>query len=347
MMQFTAAQIAELIKASIEGDAEQAVTSFGKIEEAIAGQLSFLANPKYEEFLYTTGASVVIVNDDLALKQPVAATLLRVPNAYGAFAELLHLYAGLRVQHLTGIEPDSFISPQASVGKDAYVAAFAYVSAHAQIGDNVKIFPGAFIGENVKIGDNSIVNANVSIYHDCVVGANVILHAGVVVGADGFGFAPQEDGTYAKIPQIGNVVIDDNVEVGANTAIDRATIGSTHLHKGVKVDNLVQVAHNVEIGENTVMAAQSGISGSTKLGRHVMIGGQAGIVGHLHVADYVRINAQSGVTKSIDEPKSAVTGTPAFAYTAALRSQALARELPQMEKRLWELEQKIAALTAK
>lgn len=345
-MQFTAAQIAGIINATVEGDADATVSDFGKIEEAKAHQLSFLANPKYEEFLYSTGASVVIVNNDLVLKNPVQATLLRVADAYGAFATLLNVYASMRVQHLVGIEDKAYVAEGATLGENVYIAGFAYISKNAVIGKEAKIFPGVFIGENVQIGEGAIIHANVSVYHDCVVGKNTILHSGVVIGADGFGFAPNPDGSFSKIPQIGNVVIGDHVEIGANTAVDRATIGSTKVHDGTKLDNLIQIAHNVELGNNTVIAAQAGVSGSTKLGRNVMIGGQAGIVGHLHIADFVRINAQSGVTKNIKQPKSAVTGTPAFDYTASLRSQALVRELPQMEKRLKELELKIAQLSA-
>lgn len=335
-----------LINGTVEGDATATAGSFGKIEEAQPGQLAFLANPKYEEHLYTTGASVIIINDSQELKQPVQAALIRVPNAYSAFATLLHKYQEIMTQQLNGIQQPVFIHDTAKLGDNVYVAAFTYISAGVRVGNNVKIFPGVFIGNNVSVGDNTILHPGVKIYNDCIIGQNVTIHAGTVIGADGFGFAPQADGSYKKVPQIGNVVVEDNVEIGANTTIDRATIGSTIIRKGVKLDNLIQIAHNVEIGSNTVIAAQAGVSGSTKLGSNVMIGGQAGVVGHLHIADGAKINAQSGVTKSIKEPNTAVTGTPAHDYTSALRSQALGRKLPDMEKRVSELEKLVQQLLA-
>jgi UDP-3-O-[3-hydroxymyristoyl] glucosamine N-acyltransferase len=346
-MQFTASQLAQMIQGEVEGDENAAVQSFGKIEEAKSGELSFLSNPKYEDYLYSTDASIVIVNSDLELREKVKTTLVRVPDAYRAFATLLDLYSKLRSSHHIGIEEKSSIHASAKIGKDVYIADFAYISANAVIGDNVKIYPCVYIGENVKIGNDTIINANVSIYYDCVIGKNVIIHAGVVIGSDGFGFAPNPDGSYSKIPQIGNVVVEDNVEIGANTAIDRSTMGSTIITKGVKLDNLIQVAHNVEIGENTVIAAQTGISGSSKLGKNLVIGGQVGIVGHLHIADYTKINAQSGVTKSVKEPKSSLTGTPAYDFKPMLKSQILMRNLPDMMKRLEELEKEIELLKNK
>ncbi|QES89771.1 UDP-3-O-(3-hydroxymyristoyl)glucosamine N-acyltransferase [Rhizosphaericola mali] len=346
-MQFTASQLAQIIQGVVEGDENVSVQSFGKIEEAKSGQLSFLSNPKYEEYLYSTDASIVIVNSDLVLKDKVKATLVRVSDSYSAFATLLDLYSKLRMSHHVGIEAKASIHSSAKIGKDVFVADFAYISANAEIGDNVKIYPGVFIGENVKIGDGTVINANVSIYHDCIIGKNVILHAGIVIGSDGFGFAPNPDGSYAKIPQIGNVVIEDNVEIGANTTIDRSTIGSTFIRTGVKLDNLIQIAHNVEVGENTVIAAQAGVSGSSKVGKYVMIGGQVGVVGHIRIADFTKINAQSGVTKSITVPKSSVTGTPAYNFSAMVRSQVLMRGLPDMLKRLEELEKEIELLKNK
>lgn len=343
-MQFSAVQIALLINGKVEGNEAVTVNSFGKIEEAAAGQLTFLANPKYEDFLYTTQASIVIINESLELKQPVEATLIRVADAYSAFATLLNKYQELATQQLAGIQQPSFIAPSAKLGENVYIAAFAYLSEKVLVGNNVKIFPGVFLGNNVVIGDNTILHPGVKIYHDCVIGKNVTIHAGTVIGGDGFGFAPQTDGSYKKIPQIGNVVVEDYVEIGCNASIDRATIGSTIIKAGAKLDNLIQIAHNVEIGNNTVIAAQAGVSGSTKVGSHVQIGGQAGIVGHLHIADGSRINAQSGVTKSIKTPNSAVTGTPAHDYTSALRSQAVGRNLPEMEKRLAELEKLVQQL---
>ena len=343
-MTITANQIAVLIKGNIEGSADSAVGGFGRIEEAQNGQLAFLANPKYEDFLYITQASVVIISDRLELKQPVECTLIRVPDPYSAFATLLHYYEQLKTQQLNGVQEPSFISPNSTRGDNVFIGAFAYIGELSEIGNNVKIFPGVYIGNNVKIGDNSLLHPGVKIYHDCIVGKNVTIHAGSVIGGDGFGFAPQADGSFKKVPQIGNVIIEDNVEIGSNATIDRATIGSTIIRAGAKLDNLIQIAHNVEVGNNTVIAAQAGVSGSTKIGNNVMIGGQAGVVGHIQIADGSKINAQSGVSKSIKIPGSTVTGSPAFDYTSTLRSQAVARNLPEMEKRLTDLENKIKQL---
>ena len=336
-MNFSAAQIAAIINGKIEGDANASVNSFGKIEEAKQGQLAFLANPKYEDHLYATQASIILINDSLQLKQPVAATLIRVADAYTAFAALLSTYQQMMTQQLSGIQQPSYISKTVTHGQNVFIGAFAYLGENVTVGNGTKIFPQVFLGDNVTIGNNSVIHPGVKIYKDCVVGNNVTIHAGVVIGSDGFGFAPQADGSFKKVPQIGNVVIEDDVEIGANTTIDRATIGSTIIKAGVKLDNLVQIAHNVEVGNNSVIAAQSGVSGSTKLGKSVMVGGQVGIVGHLQIGDGAKINAQSGVSKSID-PGKAVTGSPAHDYTAALRSQAISRNLPELEKRVKELE---------
>jgi len=344
-MQFSAGQIAQIIEGTIEGDESVMVSSFGKIEEAKKGQLSFLANPKYQEYLYNTGADIIIINQNLELKSPVTATLIRVPDAYSAFAVLLDHYQQIRTQQLTGIQDPVYIHPTAKVGDHVFLGAMTYVGENVVIGDNVKIFPQVYLGNNVIISNNSILHSGVKVYNDCVIGKNVVVHAGTVIGSDGFGYAPKKDGTFQKVPQIGNVVIEDFVEIGANTTIDRATIGSTYIRTGAKLDNLLQIAHNVEIGSNTVIAAQSGISGSTKIGKNVMIGGQAGIVGHIQIADGAKINAQSGVSKSIKTPNSAVTGSPAFDYTAALRSQALSRNLPVLEKRIQELEKMVNELS--
>ncbi len=343
-MTFTAAQIAMLVNGRIEGDADKAVASFGKIEEAKEGQLAFLANPKYEEFLYTTKASVIIINETQELKQVIDAALIRVPDAYSAFATLLTKYQELKTQQLTGIQQPSYISSTAKLGENVFVAAFVYIGENVQIGNGVKLFAGACIGDNARIGDNTILHAGVKVYHECIIGKNVTVHAGSVIGSDGFGFAPQADGSFKKVPQIGNVVVEDFVEIGANATIDRATIGSTLIKSGAKLDNLIQVAHNVEVGNNTVIAAQAGVSGSTKLGNNVMIGGQAGIVGHITIADGSKINAQSGVSKSIKKMNTAVTGSPAFEYTSALRSQAVSRNLPDLEKRIAELEKLVQQL---
>lgn len=337
-MQFTAGQIAMIISGQVEGNASATVDSFGKIEEAQAHQLAFLANPKYEEFLYSSQAGIIIVNETLELREAVSATLIRVPDAYSAFAALLRKYQHIATQQLTGVEDPSVIHSSATLGQNVFIGAFTYISENVQIGNNVKLFPCVFVGKNVTIGDNTILMPGVKIYHDCVLGKNVTIHAGSVIGGDGFGFAPQPDGSYKKIPQIGNVIVEDFVEIGSNACIDRATIGSTIIRAGAKLDNLIQIAHGVEVGSNTVIAAQSGISGSTKIGSNVQIGGQAGIVGHIQIADGTRINAQSGVSKSVKTPNAVLTGSPAFDYTSALRSQAVSRNLPELEKRVAELE---------
>ena len=346
-MQFTAAQIAMMINGKVEGNADMAVASFGKIEEAQNGQLAFLANPKYEEYLYTTKASIIIVNDLQELKQPIDATLIKVPDAYTAFATLLDKYQQIMRQQLTGIQQPVYMAATAKVGENVYIGAFAYLGEHVIVADGAKIYPNVFMGDNVRIGKNTIIHPGVKIYHDCIIGDNVSIHAGTVIGSDGFGFAPQADGTLKKVPQIGNVIIEDGVEIGANATIDRATIGSTLIKSGAKLDNLLQIAHNVEVGNNSVIAAQAGISGSTKIGNYVMIGGQVGIVGHIKIADGTKINAQSGVSKTIKNPNSAVTGSPAFDYTAALRSQVASRNLPALEKRVLELEKLLKELTEK
>lgn len=346
-MQFTAAQIAGLIHGRLEGNPEAAVSSVAKIEDAAQGDLSFVANPKYEDYLYSSQASVLIVNESLELRQEIAPTLIRVKDAYNAFALLLEKYNELISQKThKGIEQPSFISQSAKLGKDVYVGAFSYIGEHVTIGDNVQIYPGCFIGDNVTIKEQSCLYAGVRVYDDCVLGSRVVVHAGTVIGSDGFGFAPQKDQSYRKVPQIGNVVIEDDVEIGSNTSIDRATMGSTIIRKGVKLDNLIHIAHNVEIGEHTVIAAQTGISGSTKVGPHCMIGGQVGMVGHIHIAAGTRINAQSGLSKSVTSPNAALNGSPAFDYRASLKSQALFRNLPALAQRVQELEEKLNELQA-
>jgi len=344
-MTFAASQIALLINGKIEGDPSVIVDSFGKIEEARSGQLSFLANLKYEEFLYSTNASVIILNADYELKKPVNATLVRVADAYTAFATLLGKYQEMMTQQLSGVQEPSYIAKTASYGEKVFIGAFAYLGENVKIGNESKIFPNAFIGDGVSIGNRCIIHPGVKIYHGTVIGNNVTIHAGTVIGSDGFGFAPQADGSFKKVPQIGNVIIEDNVEIGANTTIDRATIGSTVIKAGAKLDNLIQIAHNVEIGNSTVIAAQAGVSGSTKIGKNAMIGGQVGIVGHINIGDGAKINAQSGVSKSIESGK-AVTGSPAYDYTSALRSQAVTRKLPELEKRVKELEALVKQLLA-
>jgi UDP-3-O-[3-hydroxymyristoyl] glucosamine N-acyltransferase len=341
-MQFTAQQIALLVSGTIEGNPDTTVTSFGKIEEASAGQLAFLSNPKYEEFLYTTKASLIIVNESLQLQKNISATLVRVKDAYTAFATLLTTYQNLKAQQKKGIETPSHIASTATLGTDVFVGAFAYIGEKVSIGNNTKIFPGAYIAENVSIGNNTTIHSGVKIYEDCVIGNDVMIHAGTVIGSDGFGFAPQPDGSYQKVPQIGNVIIEDQVEIGANTTIDRATMGSTIIKKGVKLDNLIQIAHNVEIGSQTVIAAQTGISGSTKLGQKIMIGGQAGIAGHLTIANGVKIAGGAGVTKNLDGEGKSYAGFPAEDAKQSLKAQVHARQLPELEKRVKELEKLLA-----
>ncbi len=338
-MKFTAQQIATLVQGQVEGDIHSSVHAIAKIEEAKKGDLCFLANPKYEDFIYESQASIILVNNQFLPKKKIHATLIRVPDAYVAFATLLNVYQGIiEGKPRTGIEENCFIAKSAQIGKDAYIAAFSYISDKATIGDQTKIYPHTFIGEGVKIGNNCTIYSGVHIYKNCVLGNNIILHAGTVIGSDGFGFAPQNE-QYQKIPQLGNVVIEDHVEIGANCTIDRATIGSTIIKKGAKLDNLIQIAHNVEVGENTVIAAQAGVSGSTKIGLNVMIGGQAGIVGHIKIADGAKINAQSGVSKSIKNNNTAMTDSPAFEYKEALKSQAIYKNLPSLLERIKVLEQ--------
>jgi UDP-3-O-[3-hydroxymyristoyl] glucosamine N-acyltransferase len=345
-MIFPASQIALLIGGRVEGDANASVSSFGKIEEAGEGQLAFYANPKYEEYLYSTGASIIIVNEDYELKQPVKATLIRVSDAYTAFATLLNKYQEIMQQQLTGVQQPSYIALTASYGENVFIGAFAYIGENVKVGNNSKIFPHVFLGDNVTVGENSIIHSGVKIYHDCKIGNEVTLHAGTVIGSDGFGYAPQADGTLKKVPQIGNVVIEDNVEIGANTTIDRATIGSTLIKSGAKLDNLIQIAHNVEVGNFTAIAAQAGISGSTKVGNGVIIGGQAGLAGHINIADNVKINGQSGVNKSVKTAGISITGTNAYEYTKAMRSMAIARNLPEMDRKIKELEALVKQLMA-
>lgn len=340
-MQFSALQIATLLNGTIEGNPEKKVHTISKIEEATEDSLSFIANPKYEDYLYHTQAGILIINETLEINRPVKATLIRVKDAYGSFALLLDKYdqlTGAGRQPESGIQQPSYISDTARLGENVFIGALSYIGNNVTIGNNVRLYPGVYLGDGVSVGDDTTLFPGVKIYHHCIVGARTIIHAGSIIGSDGFGFAPQQEGNYKKVPQIGNVVIESDVEIGANTTIDRATIGSTIIRKGVKLDNLIQIAHNVEIGENTVIAAQTGVSGSTKVGKNCMLGGQVGLVGHIHLADGTRINAQSGITKSVTEPNTALTGSPAFDYKSSLKSQAIFRNLPELERRVKELE---------
>lgn len=345
-MKFSALQIATLIEGQIEGDPDVYIDTIAKIEEARQGSLGFIANPKYAEYIYTTGASVVIVNEDFTLERPVTPTLIRVKDAYSSFALLLEKYHDMMDEKRwvkSGIEEKAYVSPSAEIGEDVYIGAFAYIGDNVKIGNNTKIFPGVYLGNNVEIGKDTTLFPGVKVYYDCEIGNGVIVHAGTVIGSDGFGFAPQLSGDYKKVPQIGNVRIEDHVEIGANATIDRATMGSTIIRKGVKLDNMVQIAHNVEVGENTVIAAQSGISGSTKIGKNCLLGGQVGIVGHIKIADGTRINAQSGVSKST-QPNTALTGSPAYDFKKALKSQAVFRRLPDLQNRVRQLENLVEQL---
>jgi UDP-3-O-[3-hydroxymyristoyl] glucosamine N-acyltransferase len=347
MLEFSAQQIAMMIQGQVEGDASVTVKNFGKIEEATAGQISFLANPKYEAFLYTTAASIIIIGAQQQLKEKIKATLIRVPDAYAAFATLLTKYQELKNQQLEGIQTPSFIAPSARIGANHFIAAFAYINEGATLGDHVKIFPNVVIGENVTIGNHVTIHPGVVIYADCVIGNHVTIHSGTIIGSDGFGFAPKEDGSFQKVPQLGNVIIEDHVEIGANTTIDRATIGSTIIRKGVKLDNQIQIAHNVEIGSNSVIAAQAGVSGSSKIGKNVMVGGQAGFAGHIAIADGIKIAGRTGVTKSFTTANMTLTGYPAAEQKQSLRSQVYVKNLPELEKRVQELEILVQQLSQK
>ena len=342
-MQFTAQEISFMLKGTVEGDPLVAVNQLAKIEEATQGGLSFLANPKYEQYLYTTDASIVIVNNDQVLTESVKATLIRVENAYIAFSVLLEQYNTIKLNK-SGIEQPCFIHPSVTVDESVYVGAFAYIGPGVKIGKNCKIYPGTYIGDNAVLAENVTLFAGVKVYFDCVIGNSVVIHSGAVIGSDGFGFAPKPDGSYDKVSQIGNVILEDNVEIGSNTTVDRATMGSTIIRKGVKLDNLIQIAHNVEIGSNTVIAAQSGISGSSKIGEQAIIGGQVGIVGHISIAKGSQIQAQSGVSRSLTEEGKKWAGAPATTFSGNQRSQIALRRLPELEKKVYELEKIIAGL---
>ena len=340
-MEFTASQIAQFVQGRVEGDENATVNTFAKIEEGEEGAISFLSNEKYIHYIYNTKSSVVLIDETLQLDGPVHTTLIRVANARDCVARLLQMYEAAKPKK-QGIDPLAFISPDAKIGKDCYIGAFAYVAEGAEIGDGCQIYPHAVVGENVKIGNNCIIYPNVTIYHDCKLGNNIILHAGSVVGSDGFGFAPNGD-KYDKIPQIGIVTIEDDVEIGANTCIDRSTMGSTIIRKGVKLDNLVQIAHNVEVGKNTVMSAQVGIAGSTKVGEWCMFGGQVGVAGHISIGDKVFLGAQSGVPSSIKD-NQALIGTPPMEKLPYFKSQAIFQKLPDLYKEINRLKKEIELL---
>jgi UDP-3-O-[3-hydroxymyristoyl] glucosamine N-acyltransferase len=344
-MEFKAQSIADFLGGTVEGDTNATVTDVAKIEEGRPGTLAFLSNPKYNKYLYETEATIVIVNQDFEPEGDIKPTLIRVPDAYKAFASLLELYQQAK-GNKTGIENPSFIDASAKMGTDIYVGAFAYIGKNVRIGNHVKIYPQVYIGDNSVVGDDSILFAGVKIYEDSRIGEACIIHAGAVIGADGFGFAPMEDGTYKKIPQVGNVILEDNVEIGANTTIDCATMGSTIIRKGTKIDNLVQIAHNVEVGENTVMAALTGIAGSAKIGKNCRFGGQVGIAGHITVGDNVNIGAMSGVNSSI-KSNHTVLGAPAMEIAQAAKVFAIFRNLPTLREQVIDMGKQIAQIKTK
>ena len=344
-MEFTAKQIADFIQGRVDGDENATVNTFAKIEEGKKGAISFLSNPKYTHYIYDTESSVVLVNESVELEHPTKATLIRVNNAYECVAKLLQLYESMKPKK-KGIDSLAFIDATAKIGKDCYIGPFVAIGPGVVIGDGCVLHPHVTIGENAPIGNNTEIYSNAVVYHHCKIGCNCVLHAGCVIGADGFGFAPSADG-YDKIPQIGIVTIEDNVEIGANTCIDRSTMGSTYIRKGVKLDNLIQVAHNVEIGENTVMAAQGGIAGSTKVGKWCMFGGQVGMAGHITIADQTNVGAQAGISNSVKKSGTTIIGSPAWDAKGFMKSAAMFRRLPDMYKQLAELQSKIEELTNK
>lgn len=340
-MEFSAKQIAQFVQGVIEGDENATVNTFAKIEDGKPGAISFLSNPKYTHYIYDTESSIVLVDKSVELEKPTKATLVRVDNAYECVAKLLQLYESMKPKK-TGIDSLAFVSPSAKIGENVYIGAFAYVGDNVVIGDGCQIYPNVVICENAKVGNDCLFYPNVTIYHDCHVGNRVTLHAGSVVGSDGFGFAPSENG-YDKIPQIGIVTIEDDVEIGANTCIDRSTMGSTYVRKGVKLDNLVQIAHNTDIGANTVMSAQVGVAGSTKVGQWCMFGGQVGIAGHITIGNKVFLGAQSGVPSSLKDDQTLI-GTPPMEKLPYFKSQAIFQRLPDLYKQIQKLQKEVNEL---
>lgn len=338
-MKFTARSIAEVINGKIEGNPDVEVHDISKIEEGSPGTLSFLSNPQYTKYLYSTKASIVLINKDFHLEKPVPCTLIRVDDAYSCLAKLLTIYEDTKPTK-KGTHPSAVIGENTDIGKDVYIGAHTCIGDNCKIGHNVKIYPQCYIGDHVTIADNTTLYAGVKVYDKCKVGEKCMIHAGTVIGSDGFGFAPGNQNNYQKVPQIGNVIIEDLVEIGANTTIDRATMGSTIIRKGVKLDNLIQIAHNVEIGENTVIAAQTGIAGSTKIGKNCMLAGQVGIIGHITIADNTKVAAQTGIANSITMPGTVIQGSPAFELGQYQRSYVLFKKLPEIYKKLSLIEKK-------
>jgi UDP-3-O-[3-hydroxymyristoyl] glucosamine N-acyltransferase len=345
-MEFTAATIAGFLNGEIEGNPEVKVNTIAKIEEGQSGALSFLANPKYEHYIYETKSSIVLVNKSFVPSASIGATLIRVENSYEAFASLLRLVDQSRPRK-KGIHPTAIIETSSKVGSDVFIGPYAYIGENCIIGDGCSIYPHVYIGDNTKLGNDCLINPGVKIYHDCIIGEGCIIHAGTVIGSDGFGFAPQSESEFMKIPQLGNVVLEDHVEIGANVTIDRATMGSTIIRKGVKLDNLIQIAHNVEVGENSVMAAQTGISGSTKIGKNCMFGGQVGLAGHLKIADGTKIGAQGGILGDVKEENTVILGSPAIELKQYLRSSVVFKKLPEMKVKIDSLEKEIESLKKK
>ncbi len=338
-MKFTAAQIAELLNGTVDGNPETEVDKLAKIEECTKGSLTFLSNPKYTSYIYSTNASIAIVSDEFSIDEEIETTLIRVKDPYKAFSTLLEYYNQVKLNK-SGIEEPNFISDSAVYGENIYLGAFSYIGKNVKIGSDVKIYPNSYIGDNVVIGNNTILFPGVKIYSETIIGESCVLHAGVILGADGFGFSPSETGVYNKVPQIGNVIVEDNVDIGAGTTIDRATLGSTIIRCGVKLDNQIQIAHNVEIGKNTAIAAQTGIAGSTKIGENCLIGGQVGLAGHLTIGDRVKIQAQSGIGRNIADDEI-IQGSPSFGYGDFNKSYVHFKNLPKIVDRINKLEKKI------
>jgi UDP-3-O-[3-hydroxymyristoyl] glucosamine N-acyltransferase len=345
-MEFTALTIAGFLNGEIVGNSDIKVNTIAKIEEGQPGALSFLANPKYEHYIYETKSSIVLVNKSFVPSAHIGATLIKVENAYDAFASLLRLVDQARPRK-KGIHPTAIIEATAKIGSDVYIGPYTYIGENCIIGDQCSVYPHVYIGDNTRLGSNCTINPGVKIYHDCIIGEGCIVHAGTVIGSDGFGFAPQSESEFMKIPQLGNVILEDHVEIGANVTIDRATMGSTIIRKGVKLDNLIQIAHNVEVGENTVMAAQTGISGSTKVGKNCMFGGQVGLAGHIKIANGTKIGAQGGILGDVKEENTAIIGSPAIEVKQFLRSSVIFKKLPDMKVKIDSLEKEIESLKKK
>ncbi|PIY08541.1 MAG: UDP-3-O-(3-hydroxymyristoyl)glucosamine N-acyltransferase [Flexibacter sp. CG_4_10_14_3_um_filter_32_15] len=340
-MELTTQAIANLVGGKVEGDEKAKINTVAKIQEGTAGSIAFLANPKYENFIYETKATAVLVSENFEAKEPISTTLIRVPDAYTAFGKLLAAYQQMTQMKKVGIEKPSFQSNTSDLGQDVYLGAFSYVGENTKIGNNVKIYPNSYIGDNCKIDDDTVIYAGVKIYSNTKIGKNCVVHSGAIIGSDGFGFAPQKDGSYQAIPQIGNVVLEDNVSIGANTTIDCATMGSTLIKQGVKIDNLVQIAHNVQIGKNTVIAAQSGVSGSSEIGESCILAGQVGVVGHIKIADKVTIAAQSGVSKSYTKKGGNLLGSPANEHGQQIKNFVVIKNLSALKKKVDELDRKV------